>query len=328
MKKPILLLTVSLRRLLMIGCSALLLVLGLLWQGERQTLSVINLSGASVSEQHVREQVERLAKQYNAEPIDAKKDPVWKAIPGVNGINVDVEASVKKILASEGQQSVPLVVKQVQPKISLKELGALPIYRGNSEKKQMALMINVAWGTEYIQGILALLDEHKVKATFFLDGSWVAKNPQVAKEILQRGHELGNHAYSHPDLAKMDASQTSREIIRTNEAIKRATGTVPTLFAPPSGSYSSTTVQVAHGQGMKTILWTLDTVDWKKPPASAIESRVLSKAENGALVLMHPTEPTQTALRRILPGLLQKGYALITVSQLLDPTRPIPMYSK
>ena len=81
-----------------------------------------------------------------------------------------------------------------------------PIYRGNPEKPMIALLINVAWGNEYIPEILKILNQHQTKATFFFDGSWVKKNPDLANNILKEGHENGNHAYIHPYL-----NQRSRE---------------------------------------------------------------------------------------------------------------------
>lgn len=325
MKRPIIMLAFSGRRLLMVVFSVMFLILGLVWNNDdlQSTSEASQMAWQNLSEDELRERVEKLAKQYNAEPINAKNDPVWKGIPGLNGVQVDVEATLEKASRATAER-ISLVVKQIPPKVSLDDLGAVPIYRGNPEKKQMALMINVAWGTEYIQGMLDTLEKHNVKATFFLDGSWTAKNGDVAKSIVDRGHEIGNHAYTHPDMSKMGQQQTLREITRTNDVIKKATGSTPKMFAPPGGAFNDTTVKVAHGQGMNTILWTLDTIDWKKPPASTIENRVVGRAENGALVLMHPTEPTRDALRAMIPALLKKGYDLVTVSQLLDSTRPVP----
>ncbi len=326
MKKPIILLTLSGRRLLLAACSVLFLCLGLMWGHEPQGVTVMsNAAWKNLSQEELRVYVEKLAKEHDVAPIDAKNDRVWKGIPGLNGMKVDVEATLKKAETEEGSR-IPLVVKQIPPKVSLDDLGPVPIYRGNPDKKQMALMINVAWGTEYIQDMLDTLEKHNVKATFFLDGSWTAKNGGVAKQIAGRGHELGNHAYTHPDMSKLGQQQTLREITRTSEAIKQATGVTPKMFAPPGGAFNDTTVKAAHGQGMRTILWTLDTIDWKKPPASAIESKVIGKAENGALVLMHPTEPTREALRTLIPLLQKKGYGLVTVSEVLDSKRPTPTF--
>ncbi|KEO82985.1 polysaccharide deacetylase family protein [Tumebacillus flagellatus] len=326
MRKPILSFKLPRGRLIAGAAVALLLAGGLFWKGQpRQSggpLAVVSAM-AGHQEKSLQQRVEILAGQYDAEPIDARNDRVWKGIPALNGLKIDVAATVKQNEKNPDGR-LQLVAKQIPPKVTLDDLGAVPIYRGNPEKKQMALMINVAWGTEYIEDMLKTLDECGVKATFFLDGSWTADNPSVAKEIVARGHELGNHAYTHPDMSKLGAAAQQSQIARTNQAIQKATGITPRLFAPPSGAYNDTTVKTAHGQKMRTVLWTLDTVDWKKPPAATITSRVLNKAENGAMVLMHPTEPTRDALRTLVQGLQKKGYALVTVSQLLDPERPLP----
>jgi peptidoglycan-N-acetylglucosamine deacetylase len=313
----------SRKRLLAMVMAGVLLLAGLFWHGApAERVSVVSvLSGQD--DHALRDRVEQLAKKYNAEPIDAKNDRVWKAIPGLNGLQVDVEATLDHTQGLTGDR-IPLVYKQIPPKVSLDDLGALPIYRGNPAKKQMSLMINVAWGTEYLAEILAILDKNSVKATFFLDGSWTAKNGEIAKKIVEKGHEIGNHAYTHPDMAKLGSQRTMQEIVRTNDVIQKATGIRPKLFAPPSGSYSDLTVKTAHGQGMRTIMWTLDTVDWRRPPAATILSRIVPKAQNGALVLMHPTEPTVVALRTMIPELEKKGYRLVTVSELLSQERPIP----
>jgi len=310
------------RRILLSICAALLFALAFAWNGLPASQKIVSvMAGQDAS--GLRERVERLAREYAADPVDARNDPVWKAVPGLNGVEVDVEETLKRT-AGNSRGKIEVAAKQIPPRVSLDDLGALPIYRGNPAKKQMSLMINVAWGTEYLDGIMETLDTYKVKATFFLDGSWTAKNGAMAKAIAARGHEIGNHAYTHPDMAQLDAQRTVREIVRTSEVIARATGVRPKLFAPPSGSYSDTTVAEARKQGLRTILWTHDTIDWKKPPASEIVTRIMSRAESGALVLMHPTEPTSAALRTLIPGLLGKGYGLVTVSELLSEVRPLP----
>jgi probable sporulation protein (polysaccharide deacetylase family) len=326
MNRPIFFLTLTKRRLLLLVASFLFLVTGLAVGRAPEQVSVVSVMAGNTDD-HLKKRIELLAKEYDAKPIDAKSDPVWRGVPGLNGLKVDVEATYEKTM-KEGGNRISIVAGQIPPKVQLKDLGAVPIYRGNPEKKQMALMINVAWGTEYIPEILNILQENKIKATFFLDGSWTKKNEEVARSIAQAGHEIGNHAYSHPDMSKISAADQLRQITRTNSVIEQATGVKPKLFAPPSGAYADSTVEIAYKQDMYTILWTLDTVDWKKPPASTIVNRVLSRAENGALVLMHPTEPTRDALRTIIPNLIKKGYGLVTVSELLDEKRPVPSFEK
>ncbi|ASS75592.1 hypothetical protein CIG75_11750 [Tumebacillus algifaecis] len=322
MKRPIYFLTLTKRHLLLGMAAFLFLVAGLVIGGQQKQLPVV-AAMSGMNDDALKKRIELLAKEYDKQPIDAVNDRVWRGIPGLNGLKVDVEATYRKTKA-EGGERIAIVAEQLPPKVHLKDLGPVPIYKGNAQKKQMALMINVAWGTEYLPDMLATLAKHQVKATFFLDGSWTKKNPEMAKQIAMAGHELGNHAYSHPDMSRMGVSDQVRQITRTNAVIQEATGISPKLFAPPSGAYADSTVETAHSQGMQTILWTLDTVDWKKPPAATIVDRVTSRAENGALVLMHPTEPTREALRTIVATLTKKGYELVTVSELLDEKRPVP----
>ena len=267
--------------------------------------------------------IEKYAEENNSVPIDAKVDPIWKAIPGYNGRTVDIEASYKKMKARQRFDEKKIVYKEVTPKIHLEDLDLAthPIYRGNPQKPMVAFLINVAWGNEYIPTILESLEKHETKATFFLDGSWVKKNPDVAKKIMDAGHEIGNHAYSHPDLKQRSMEETRQEIAKTNKVIEETLGIQTKWFAPPSGSFNETTIQVANKLKMRTILWTVDTVDWKNPAASEMVNRVVSKVDNGAMVLMHPTKPVAEGMDKMITKIKGKGYKLGTVSELLSEKR-------
>ena len=89
-----------------------------------------------------------------------------------------------------------LVYKQVRPKVHLSDLPQEPIYRGHDEKPMVSFTVNVAWGNEYLPKMLEVLKKHHAKATFFLEGKWVKNNPDMAKMIVDAGHEVGNHSYS------------------------------------------------------------------------------------------------------------------------------------
>jgi len=116
---------------------------------------------------------------------------------------------------------------------------------------------------------------------------------------------------------KMSASEVERLIREGDEAVFMATGQRTQLFAPPSGDMNDQTAVVAAQMGFRTILWTIDTIDWQRPAASVIVNRVVSKAQNGGLVLMHPTRPTAEALPIIIQQLKELGFELVTVSKLL-----------
>jgi probable sporulation protein (polysaccharide deacetylase family) len=177
-------------------------------------------------------------------------------------------------------------------------------------------MFNVSWGEEYIPSILATLARAHVPATFFLDGAWVRKHPDLARQITAGGHAIGSHGTGHPDFRKLSDGRLYQQIVGTNDIIQHETGIRPKVLAPPAGSYDQRTVRLARNAGMYTILWTVDTVDWRRPPASAILQRVLAGVEPGALVLMHPTKPTAQALPTLISRLQADGYQFKTVDRL------------
>ncbi|MCM3625898.1 polysaccharide deacetylase family protein [Paenibacillus glycanilyticus] len=274
----------------------------------------------------LRETIEAEAQQRYVQPIDARIDRVWKAIPGYNGLEVDIEKTYQQTIASGSTSPIQFVYKEISPKISLKDLGPWPIYKGNPNKKMISIMVNVAWGNEYLPAILDTFDKEHVKATFFLDGSWLKKYPDVAKHIQERGHEISNHAYSHPDMKTLSRQNQFTQISRTEDLLKSTLDVQNKWFAPPSGSYNQTTIQVASEQGLMTVMWTIDTVDWQKPSPDWIIKKISSKLEPGALILMHPTASSRDALTGMIREAKRQGYALGTVSETLSSDRlPSPV---
>ncbi|AWI12197.1 hypothetical protein CQJ30_08500 [Caldibacillus thermoamylovorans] len=266
-------------------------------------------------------EIEEKSAQYEVPPQDAKIDRVWKKMPGYNGLKVDIDASYDKMKEDGVFDENKLIFKQVSPKVHLEDLPPAPIYRGHPDKPMIALTINVAWGNEYLSSILATLKKHNIQATFFLEGRWAKENPDLVKMIDEGGHEIGNHSYSHPDMKTLSNDRTKKELADTNEIIRATIGKTPALFAPPSGSYHDKTVEIANDMDMKTIMWTVDTIDWRDPPVSTLLNRVLKQLHNGAIILAHPTRSTDAALEKLLTEINEKGYKIGTVSNLLDEKR-------
>lgn len=275
-------------------------------------------------EDELRSRIEARAAQLKEAPVDARVDRIWKAIPGYNGLEVDVEGTYRKALLLPAGSPIPYVYKQTPPSVGLDELGTQPIYRGNPAKPMVAFMINVAWGNEYLIPMLDILDQEKVKATFFLDGSWLSKNRELALEIQKRGHELENHAYTHPNMSTLSRARATMEIEKTKSLLKSSLGVENRWFAPPSGDYDQETVEIARELGLKTVLWTVDTVDWRNPSPDSVIVKITTKAEPGTLVLMHPTNASSKALRGMIRGIRAKGLTLGTVSETLSSERVLP----
>ncbi len=188
-------------------------------------------------------------------------------------------------------------------------------YNGDKSSKNISLMINVYWGTEYLDDMLEILDNYNVKTTFFIGGTWAMLNEDYLIKIHQKGHELANHGYHHKDHDKLDEEGNLNEISTTHTIIKELLGVEMELFAPPSGAYDKLTVSCANSLGYKTIMWTRDTIDWRDHDANLIYNRAIKNAGGGDLILMHPTQSTVEALPRIIEHLQAKGFNLTTVSQ-------------
>ena len=191
-------------------------------------------------------------------------------------------------------------------------------YSGNEVSNKISLMINVYWGTEYLDGMLEILDKYDVKTTFFVGGTWAVKESDMLEKIYEKGHEIGNHGYTHKDQDKLNREQNQKEILTTHNIVKDLLNIDMNLFAPPSGAYSKTTVEVASSLGYQTIMWTRDTIDWRDKDADLIYSRAVKDAKGGDLVLMHPTEKTLEALENIIITLQEKGLKVTTVSDTLS----------
>lgn len=285
------------------------------------TQNAFDMFKEATGEDALLEAIQKKAEETKVAPINARVDRVWKAIPGYNGLEIDVEATYRKALGGSLNTKLSYVYRETKPEIGLEDLGAHPIYRGNPEKPMVSFMINVAWGNEYIKPMLDTLDAEKVKATFFLDGSWLSKNVELAKEIQKRGHEMSNHAYSHPDMSRLSAERARQEIAKTEELLKQTLGVDNQWFAPPSGDFNQKTVEIASGMGLKTVLWTLDTVDWRKPSPDAVVHKISQKVEAGTLILMHPTASASGALKGMIDSIRAKGLTLGTVSETLSSNR-------
>jgi peptidoglycan-N-acetylglucosamine deacetylase len=171
--------------------------------------------------------------------------------------------------------------------------------------------------------ILSELERERAPATFFVVGEHVAGGEGLLRRMLGDGDVIGDHSWSHADLAK-DGILARSEIDKTKRAIERATGYVPCLFRAPFGDVSRALVQEAAAAGLVTVQWDVDPRDWSLPPPTRIVATVLAQTRDGSIVLMHdgggPREPTVEALPRVIQSLRERGFRLVTVPHLLGLT--------
>ena len=189
------------------------------------------------------------------------------------------------------------------------------IYRGNEEKNNVSLMFNVYENTEIVKNIVSVLKDNGVSATFFVGGCWADDNEETLKIIRDNKNEIGNHGYFHKDHKKLDYLGNKNEIENTSKIVKELCGVETKLFAPPSGSFSSITLDTANDLGYKIIMWSKDTIDWRDSNEEKIISRATKNLTNGDLILMHPKSHTLKALPKIINIIKENNFNIVSVGE-------------
>ena len=179
----------------------------------------------------------------------------------------------------------------------------------------------------YTEKLLYILDKYDAKATFFLIGSKVSARANTLRRMQSRGHQLGNHSWSHPELNKVSAEQLASEIDQTNNAIKQIVGTKPNIIRPPYGAFNRAVLEQFRQRGMSAVVWSVDTRDWADRNSEIVCSRAVAGARNGAVILMHDIHQTSVnAVPCILDSLKQQGYSFVTVQNLIGDMTPGAVY--
>ena len=194
----------------------------------------------------------------------------------------------------------------------------LPIYCVQRDYKVCSLTFDAAWGNEDTQNLIDIFEQYNVKATFFVVGEWVDKYPESVKALADAGHEVMGHSNNHAHFNTLSADEIIADINACNDKIEAVTGVRPTLFWPPFGEYDDHVVSTVRGMDLEIIQWDVDSLDWKDYDAATITERVTSKVGPGSIVLFHNAAlHTPEALPSILEYLLQEGYEIVPVSQLI-----------
>ncbi len=197
----------------------------------------------------------------------------------------------------------------------------LPIYSVDRNDNKIAISFDCAYGNEYTKKILDVLDEYKVKCTFFTVEFWATKYPDDLKEIAKRGHEIGTHSKTHPNMSKLNKEQILTELTSSVSVIESITGKRVELFRPPFGDYNNLVIETASSLNLYTIQWDVDSLDWKDLSSSQIVNKIVSKTKSGSIILCHNNAlHTHEALRYVLASLQEKGYTFVPISQLIYKT--------
>lgn len=194
----------------------------------------------------------------------------------------------------------------------------VPIYAVETKEKVVAISFDAAWGSTRTPDILKTLAENDVKTTFFLTNIWLKKYPELARQIVEEGHEVALHSSSHPDMTKLPVSEIKKELQDNESMIKDITGQSPVLFRPPFGAYNNTLLEATEDLNFITVQWSVDSLDWKNLTSEEIYQRVTERIAPGAIVLFHNDgQNTPQALIAVLNHLKNQEYSIVPISQLI-----------
>ena len=194
----------------------------------------------------------------------------------------------------------------------------LPIYNVQTDTNKVALTMNCAWNADDIDQILKVLKQNNVKITFFLVGDWIDKFPEAVKKIYEDGHEIASHSNTHPHVNNLTYEENIEEIEKSNEKIEKITGQRTQIYRVPYGEYNNTVIQAAQDKGYYTIQWSLDTLDYTGLTGDEMWNRIQDKVKAGDIILTHNgTKHTADSLDMLIKNIKQKGFEIVTVSNLI-----------
>lgn len=199
------------------------------------------------------------------------------------------------------------------------------LFNGPTNKREIALTFDDVPDIRFTPAVLDILKKYGVKATFFSIGNRAEAHPELVKRIIQEGHEIGNHSFTHPNLPKVNDIRFHDEIQITENILSSIVGYSPKLFRPPYGNIDETQIQWLVSQGYKIINWNVDSLDWKGLDAVQVKTNVLEHTHSGSIILQHAgggegenLTGTINALPEIIQNLRSKGFKFVTVSELLN----------
>ncbi|RXT08918.1 polysaccharide deacetylase family protein [Ammoniphilus sp. CFH 90114] len=201
---------------------------------------------------------------------------------------------------------------------------SIVVLHGSLQEKKIALTFDDGPDRRYTPEVLDVLKKHQVKGTFFLMGSRVMGNQDIARRIKEEGHVVGNHTYWHPNLSKEPAERMIWELEETDRAFQTVYGFRPRLFRAPYGFLREDLVEVLGNLNYSIIGWSVDSLDWNQLSAEQIKNNIRKTLHPGAIILLHSAgdwrqdlSGTVKGLDELIPELKNEGYQFVTVTELL-----------
>lgn len=192
------------------------------------------------------------------------------------------------------------------------------IVNGDPSRKNIALTFDDAPDENNTEKLLDILKSHHVQGAFFMIGGTMNdSNVSVVQRAFDEGHLVLNHTFNHPRLSDLNESAIIHQLDHAASRIESITGQYPILMRPPYGSINPLVIDTINAQGMTTLLWSLDSLDWTLKDPDAVVENVLSHIRNGDIILMHRNPTSVGALPKIIEKLSEMGYTFLRLDELL-----------
>lgn len=203
----------------------------------------------------------------------------------------------------------------------LSENETLALTKGNADEPDIALTFNISWGEEKVDDILEDLEQHQAQATFFVSGEWAERHPEILEKIAEQEHELGMLGYRYESYLDQELEEVRRDLSEAKDVFDKLGYEDIDLLRPPNGHFNEEVIELAEDQGFTVTHWNVNPNDWENPGTEKITNMVMEQTSNGDIILMHASDSvkqTAEALQTILPGLKNKGFKFVTISELIN----------
>lgn len=310
----------------------LLPVIGNAEKRVKEGVTILDQDFSGMTEEQARVVLSQMAPRLQAAAVAARPvqgaDGLSYVVPEVDGYTLDVEATWLRLASASPNSRVEPATRLHKPIKGQSDFPQSFIRQGNPDKKAVSLLINVDWGTNELRQMLPVMKRRGVKATFFVSGKWADGHKHLLQQMAADGHEIATHgynlAYGPKELARN--GKLRDDIAKSVESIRSATGLPVKYYAPHMSEVDESILKTASDLGLRTVLYSLDTVDWSDQTSADMILERMGKAVEGDLILLHPKPNTARVLEKALQNLQGKGLRLLTLSDMLssEPARPAP----
>ncbi|MGJ9460333.1 polysaccharide deacetylase family sporulation protein PdaB [Oceanobacillus sp. CF4.6] len=193
--------------------------------------------------------------------------------------------------------------------------------KGNADEPNIALTFNISWGEEKALDILDQLKNEQVQATFFVSGEWAERHPEILEKITEGQHELGMLGYRYKSYLDQEIDQVRKDLLYARDIFKKLGYEEVNLLRTPNGHFNEEIIELAEGLEFEVIHWNLNPNDWQNPGTTKIVDTVMKDTTNGDIILLHASDAakqTADALKTIIPGLKNKGFQFVSISELIN----------